>query len=123
MQQNDDSIAADLEEDTSVLDTVRAKLNELFINAQTKHYVIATTLKNKIDALIVEEKEHVARALKKAVSELYMDAQKKVAALYVEAGEESGKHLFKHSNKISLWYSYLFSSSLSLPLSNLSAQV
>jgi hypothetical protein len=102
LQQNDDSIAADFEEDTSVLDTVRAKLNDLFINAQTKYYVIATTLKKKIDALIVEEKEHVARALKKAVTELYMDAQKKVAALYVEAEEESGKHLFKHSNKISL---------------------
>ena len=102
MQQNDESIAADLEENTSVVDTVRAKLNDLFINAQTKHDVMATTLRKKIDALIAKEKEHVARALKKVVTKLYMDAQKKVAALYVEAEEENGKHLFKHSNKISL---------------------
>jgi len=114
VQQNDESIAADLEENTSVVDTVRAKLNDLFINAQTKHDVMATTLRKKIDALIAKEKEHVARALKKVVTKLYMDAQKKVAALYVEAEEENGKHLFKHSNKISLRYSYLFSLSLSL---------
>jgi hypothetical protein len=33
LQQNDESIAADLEEDLSVLDTVRADLNDLVINA------------------------------------------------------------------------------------------
>lgn len=98
LQQNDESIAADLKEDSSVLDM----LKDLFINAQKEHDVMATTLTKKIDALIAEQKEDVARALKKAVTELYLDAQKKVAALYVEAEKENGKHLFKHSNIISL---------------------
>jgi hypothetical protein len=91
---NDELIAADPEEDSSVMDKVRAKLNDLFINAQTEHDVIATslatTLTKKIDALIAKQKEHVAYAFKKAVTELYLYAQKKVAALYVEAEKESG---------------------------------
>ncbi|KAK2418584.1 hypothetical protein QL285_040768 [Trifolium repens] len=119
--QNDESIAADLEEDTFILDSVRALLNYLFMSALKRHEVIATTSTKKIDTLIAEQKEHVARALKKAVTELYLDAQKKVAALYLEAEKESGenfiqffdierkmeaedencKHLFKHSNIIS----------------------
>jgi len=94
LQQNDESIAADLEEDTFILDSVRALLNDLFMSALKRHEVIATTLTKKIDTLIAEQKEHVARAFKKAVTELYLDAQKKVAALYVEAEKESGKHLF-----------------------------
>ena len=119
---NDELIAADPEEDSSVMDKVRAKLNDLFINAQTEHDVIATslatTLTKKIDALIANQKEHVAYALKKAVTELYLDARKKVAALYVGAEKESGKHLFKHTNKISPYDTHTyFPPPLSLSLS------
>ena len=118
LQQNDELIAVDLEEDSSVLDKVKAKLHNLFINAQTEHDVMATTLTKKIDALIAKQKEHVAYALKKAVTELYLDAQKKVAALYVEAEKESGKHLFKHTNKISPYDTHTyFPPPLSLSLS------
>jgi len=103
LQQNDESIAEDLEEDTYFLESGRALLNYLFMSALKKHEVIATTLKEKIDELIVEQQEECVKyALKKAVIELYVEAQEKVVALYVEAEEESGKHLFKHSNKISL---------------------
>jgi len=111
VQQNDESIAADLEEDTPFLDRVRALLNYLFMCALKKHEVIATTLKEKIDELIAEQQEeYVACALKKAVTELYAEAQENVVALYVEVEDESGKHLFEHSKKISLIYSCLFSS-------------
>jgi len=95
----------------SFLDRVRALLNYLFMSALKKHEVIATTWKEKIDELIAEQKEeYVACALKKAVTELDVEAQENVVALYVEVKEESGKHLFKHSMKISLIYSCLFSS-------------
>jgi hypothetical protein len=114
LQQNDESIAADLEEDTFILDSVRALLNYLFMSALKRHEVIATTSTKKIDTLIAEQKEHVARALKKAVTELYLDAQKKVAALYVEAEKQSGKHLIKHSNKISPCHTHNYFPPLSL---------
>ena len=110
LQQNDELIAADLVEDAYFLESVRALLNYLFMSALKKHEVIATTLKEKIDELIVEQQEECAKyALKKAVTELYVEAQEKVVALYVKVEEESGKHLFKNSN-VSLIYSYLFSS-------------
>ncbi|CAJ2670428.1 unnamed protein product [Trifolium pratense] len=93
--QNDESIAADLEEDTFILDSARSLLNYLFMSALKRHEVIATTLTKKIDTLIAEQKEHVARALKKEVTELYLDAQQKVAALYVEAEKESGENFIQ----------------------------
>ena len=92
LQQNDESIAADLEEDTFILDSARALLNDLFLSALKRHEVIATTLTKKIDTLIGEQKEHVARVLKEAATELYLDAQKKVAALYVEDLSVEGIH-------------------------------
>ncbi|RHN42801.1 hypothetical protein MtrunA17_Chr8g0380891 [Medicago truncatula] len=68
---------------------------------------MATTLKKKIDGLIADEKEHVTLALKKAVTELYMYAQKKVAALYVEAEEESveSSNIVEPGNDVSNIYS------------------
>jgi hypothetical protein len=100
-----------LEEDTYFLESGRALLNYLFMSALKKHEVIATTLKEKIDELIAEhQEEYVACALKKEVTELSVEAQENVVALYVEVEEESGKHLIKHSKKISIIYSCLFSS-------------
>ncbi|XP_039685484.1 TNF receptor-associated factor homolog 1b isoform X4 [Medicago truncatula] len=91
---NDESIAADLKEDTSFLNRVRALLNYLFMCALKKHEVIATTLKEKIDELTAEQQEeYVACALKKAVTELYVEAQENVVALYVEVEEESVRRL------------------------------
>jgi hypothetical protein len=90
-------IAEGLEEDMSLPDTVRAQLNDLFMNARKEHEEIATTLKEKICVLNAEpHEEHVACALKKAVAELFMEEQKKVSVLYVvETEEESGKYLIK----------------------------
>ncbi|XP_039688576.1 TNF receptor-associated factor homolog 1a-like [Medicago truncatula] len=75
-KQNDELIAADLE-----MDSVRALLNYLFMSALKKHEFIATSLKEKTDEFVVKHQAlYVKCALKKAVTELYVESTRNVCS-------------------------------------------
>jgi hypothetical protein len=81
LQQIDELIAAELEEDMSLQDSLR-KVNDLFITALFENEVHAAILKEKTDAIIEKLPEHLAGPLCKEVSKIYMKLRTEVSEFF-----------------------------------------
>ncbi|KEH30219.1 hypothetical protein MtrunA17_Chr4g0032451 [Medicago truncatula] len=80
-KQNDELIAAKLEDDMALQDSLR-KVNDLFIITLIENEIRATFLKEEMDALTAKIPEHFAAAFCLKVSKVYMKMSKEVSEFF-----------------------------------------